>query len=242
MSCTPPALIFLPGWGLGRSPLEQMADATAGQILDLPGHGEIPDTANVELAVSTLAARLNSNTCLVGWSLGALLALAIAARVPEKVRKLVLVSGTASFIQRENWPHAVSSEILNGFHQGIASDLSVALPRFVAGFNRGDSRSKAVTLELMKGVDLSVLPSLPTLLTGLDWLRVVDLRAELPTIMTKTLLIHGDKDPLMPLAAAQALVEKMPNARLAIMEGCAHAPFTSQPEIFLNHLQSFIHG
>ncbi|MEY4592630.1 MAG: hypothetical protein RIR18_1525 [Pseudomonadota bacterium] len=242
MSTTQSAPVFLPGWGLGRHPLQQMADATAGQILDLPGYGEIPDTPNFDLAVSTLAEHLQSNTCLVGWSLGAQLALAIAARFPEKIGKLVLISGTASFIQRENWPHAVPAEILDGFREGVAADFSTALPRFVAGFNRGDTRSKAVTMELLKGMDTTTPPAVQTLLTGLDWLRDVDLRAELPAIKAKTLLIHGVNDPLMPLAAAQTLAGILPNARLTIMEGCAHAPFTSQPETFLNHLQGSIHG
>jgi pimeloyl-[acyl-carrier protein] methyl ester esterase len=32
-------LFFLPGWCLGRGPLNAAVDALNGQIFDLPGHG-----------------------------------------------------------------------------------------------------------------------------------------------------------------------------------------------------------
>ena len=35
-------LIFLPGWCLGRGPLQALAGALHGEILDLPGYGATP--------------------------------------------------------------------------------------------------------------------------------------------------------------------------------------------------------
>ena len=51
-------------------------------------------------------------TALGGWSLGAQMALAVAARHPDKVGKLLLVAGTASFVQRDGWPHAMPPAML----------------------------------------------------------------------------------------------------------------------------------
>ena len=47
------------------------------------------------------------------------------------------------------------------------------------------------------------LPDTATLMTGLDWLRNVDLRGEVAAIALPALLLHGEHDPLMPLAAGQ---------------------------------------
>ena len=234
--------IFLPGWCLGRGPLQAVAEATNGHILDLPGYGTSDLPPNFDLAVSALAAQLPPRTRLVGWSLGAQLALAIASRFPEKIDKLVLIAGTASFLARENWPHGLPASVLDGFKTGIAADFTKTLPRFVGSFNRGDARSKAVTQLLLDCANAAPQPPLATLLAGLDWLRDTDLCAELPTINAPTLLIHGAADPLMPLAAAKAIAATIPNTQLVVMADCAHAPFSSQPDIFLSHLQSFLHA
>ncbi len=97
--------VFLPGWCLGRGPLNAAVNAENGQIFDLPGYGDAPLITDFYAAADDIAARLQPGSHLAGWSLGAQLALAVAARAPDKVGKLVLVAGTTSFVQRERWPH-----------------------------------------------------------------------------------------------------------------------------------------
>ena len=97
-------LVFLPGWCVGRGPELAAVDALKGTILDLPGYRDAPLIANFHAAADDIAARLQPRTRLCGWSLGAQMALAIAARAPEKVGKLVLIAGTASFVQRAGSP------------------------------------------------------------------------------------------------------------------------------------------
>ena len=232
--------VFLPGWCVGRGPLRLTVDAQNGQFFDLPGYGNAPLITDFYAAADDIALRLETGTTLIGWSLGAQLAIAIAARAPEKVGKLVLIAGTTSFIQRAGWPHAMPPEVLAEFTTGVAADIEAMLPRFVGGFNRGDTRAKAVTLELLKLADPR--PPSITLATGLNWLRDVDLRPLAPQIKAPTLLMHGANDPLMPLAAAEALAALIPGAELAVFAECAHAPFLSQPEAFNARLSTFINA
>lgn len=232
-------LFILPGWCLGRAPLQAMAAALGAEIIDLPGYGKAPLIKNFEQAAREIARQLPTQSRLCGWSLGAQLALAIAAEAPEKVSKLVLIAGTASFVQRDGWPHAMPPEMLAEFATGVAADIEILLPRFIGGFNRGDANAQAVTLALLKNADPR--PSTLTLTTGLNWLRDVDQRAMAARVKVPTLLIHGTKDPLMPLAAAQALAALIPGARLNTMADCAHAPFTSEPDAFNALLSDFMH-
>lgn len=232
-------LVFLPGWCLGRGPLIPAVDALNGHILDLPGYGDSALITDFDAAVDEFAHRLPADTVLAGWSLGAQLALAIAARHPDKVSKLILVAGTTSFIQRQNWPHAMPPDMLADFTAGVAADIQSMLPRFVGGFNRGDQRAKAVTRELLERAD--PLPASATLATGLAWLRDVNLQTTGSSVRAPTLLIHGQADPLMPLKAAEALVDLIPQSRLEVFSDCAHAPFTSRPDDFVACIQAFLH-
>ena len=231
-------VVFLPGWCVGRGPELAAVDALKGTILDLPGYRDAPLIADFHAAADDIAARLQPRTHLCGWSLGAQMALAIAARAPEKVGKLVLIAGTVSFVQRAGWPHAMPPEMLAEFAANVATDIEAILPRFVGGFNRGDARAKEVTRILLDLAD--PLPPAATLATGLGWLRDVDLRPLAPLVTAPTLLVHGANDPLMPLAAAEALAALIPGARLATFADCAHAPFISRPEEFRERVQAFL--
>lgn len=231
-------LVFLPGWCLGRGPLNATVEAKKGQIFDLPGYGETPPSHDFFAAADAIAARLQPGSTLAGWSLGAQLALAVAVRHPAKVGKLILVAGTASFIQRDGWSHAMPPAVLDEFTAAVAADAEAVLPRFVGNFNRGDARARAVTVELLKLADPR--PSADVLATGLAWLRDVDLRELAPQVKAPTLLIHGAADPLMPLAAAEALAALIPGARLVVLDGCAHAPFLSRPDDFRAALDGFL--
>lgn len=230
-------LFLLPGWGLGRGPWQPTADALGGRILDLPGYGDAPLVESFSAAADTLAAHLPPASHLCGWSLGAMLALAIAVRNPDRVSKLILVAGTASFVQRPDWSAALPPAALAEFCDGIAADIEAMLPRFVGAFNRGDLAGRALTRKLLARAD--PLPCAQTLATGLTWLRDTDLRAIVPLVRSPTLLVHGAVDPLMPLSAAEALQAMMPEARLQIFPGRAHAPFLSDPQGFRDALTAF---
>ena len=232
-------LVFLPGWCVGRGPLLATVDALNGTILDLPGYGDAPLIDDFEAAADAVADGLQPGSILGGWSLGAQLALAVAARAPEKVGKLVLVAGTASFVQRDGWPRAMAREMLAEFTANVAADIEAMLSRFVGGFNRGDARAKEVTRTLLNQADPR--PPAATLATGLRWLRDVDLRPQAALVKAPTLLAHGAADPLMPLAAAEALAALIPNAQVAAFAECAHAPFVSRPDEFLTRVRAFLH-
>lgn len=231
--------VFLPGWCVGRTPVTAAVHALNGSIIDLPGYGSEPLIADFDAAVDAIAARLQPGTALGGWSLGAQLALAVAARHPAKVGKLLLVAGTTSFVQRDGWPYAMPPNMLAEFTAGIAADVEAMLPRFVGGFNRGDARAKSVTAELLQLADPR--PSGEVLATGLRWLRDVDLRSDAPRVACPTLLVHGAADPLMALGAAEALAALIPGAQLAVFDDCAHAPFLSRPDDFIARARDFLH-
>lgn len=250
-------LYLLPGWGLGHGPMQPLADALQQRdparrviLLDLPGYGETPFTADPMAATNHLLQVIEPGAVLLGWSLGGMLALAAAAQScrsqPDSpvVGKLILMGSTPSFIVRPDWSTAMPGAELAAFREAIATDAEAMLPRFIGGFNRGDVRARAVTRELLERA--SPRPDSTVLLAGLDWLRDLDLRTALADIRQPLLILHGLADPLMPFAAAAWLAAQCriqsPDVRLHGLPGCAHAPFVSDLPACLGHLSAFLDG
>jgi pimeloyl-ACP methyl ester carboxylesterase len=55
-----------------------------------------------------------------------------------------------------------------------------------------------------------------------------------------TLLVWGDRDPIIPLAHGREAHELMPHSRLEVFPGAGHFPFNDDPERFVEVLSGFI--
>ena len=189
-----------------------------------------------------IAEQLPNGCFLAGWSLGALFALEIARRAPPCLKGLILVGSTPRFTECSDWPHAQPSTLLDTFCAAVEHDSIATRQRFIALLNQGDNQARTIGRALTKRILAARAPHTRTLLTGLGWLREVDLRAQIAAIDTPTLLIHGQHDPLMPLAAARWLQATLPNARLEIFADAAHAPFLNNPDHFAALIGDFAHA
>lgn len=74
-------------------------------------------------------------------------------------------------------------------------------------------------------------------------LRTVDtasLGPKIPRVRSKTLVVWGDDDRIIPLALGKRLAKDVPGARLRVIQGCGHAPneehAATTAEIVLAHL------
>lgn len=244
---TRPDLVLIHGWGLHRgvwSPcLDALREVADVRLADLPGYGDTPDSGQsfVEAAQS-LADALPAHATLCGWSLGALLAMQAALLAPERVAGLVLVGATPCFTRHDDWADAQPAALLNDFAAAVANDGRTTLQRFVALFNQGDSKARPIGRDIARNVLSSPLPATSTLLAGLDWLRDTDLRERVEALSCPLLLIHGERDPLMPLPASRWLADRLPQARLEVFADAAHAPFLNDPGRFAHLVGDFLHA
>ena len=67
-----------------------------------------------------------------------------------------------------------------------------------------------------------------------------DLTHLLPGVKPSTLLIWGDLDTATPLSDGQMMEQMMPDAGLAVMQGCSHFAFLENPALFAAILCSFL--
>ena len=242
-----PSLALIHGWGLGRAAWQPIVTAVSAccnvHHVDLPGYGDAaPDLCSFEDTARRIVDSLPAGMILCGWSLGALLAMQAALLAPERVAGLVLVGATPCFTRHDGWADAQPTALLNDFAAAVANDGRTTLQRFVALFNQGDAKARPIGRDIARNVLSSPLPATSTLLAGLDWLRDTDLRERVEALSCPLLLIHGERDPLMPLPASRWLADRLPQARLEVFADAAHAPFLNDPGRFAHLVGDFLHA
>lgn len=241
-----PDLALIHGWGLGSgvwgATANSLAETCRVHVVSLAGYdGQPADDLDFSATAATLAEQLPAGCTLCGWSLGGLLVLSAAMQRPQRVGRLILVSATPRFVQDADWPQAQPMSLLDSFRSAVAGDAKATLTRFVMLFNQGDEKARAIARALTPLL-ANTLPERETLLRGLSWLGSADLRSALKDIAQPTLVMHGDNDPLMPIAAGTTLATSLPNARLRHFAGTAHAPFIAAPSEFVAAVSAFCHA
>lgn len=244
-----PALTLLHGWGLHGGVWDALRAALPEQAMhtpDLPGYYGTPTVTpyNAEHLADAIAPSLADAGPLLGWSMGGMVALALAARHPHKVKALVLVATTPSYVNRAGWDKGLTPELLQGFADGVQNDYRATLLRFLSLQARGGDAAREVIGRLRDSVFARGEPDAKTLADGLELLRTVDLREQVRQVQAPTLVVHGGYDGLCLPAAAEWLANALPDARLALQPKAAHAPFLSHPEWFAEELKGFLseHG
>lgn len=169
-----------------------------------------------ELLVRWMDALSLDRVDLVGHSMGGQISIHLAARWPERVDRLTLVSAAGV-------PRRLSL-------QEAARLVSELIPPRAWG--RPDF------LPTIAGDALRSGPR--TLLRTTRHLLADDVLPLLPRITQRTLLIWGRLDPLTPLAHAWVMADRIPGARLVVIPDAAHNPMADRPETFNRLLVDFL--
>lgn len=244
---TGPDVVLLHGWGLHGGIWEDAAQALAVDFrvtrIDLPGHGRSPwPGGGVDLAAlaQRLAAAVPAPAAWVGWSLGGMIALQLAADFPQQARRLVLTSALPRFVRAPDWPHAMEPGVLRQFAAQLEHDYDGTLARFLALQTRGSAHGYETVRRLRRHLRERGTPDPQALRAGLAWLRDTDLRPRLADIRCPCLLIMGERDVLATWTAGRDTAQAMARARLHLIAGAGHAPFLSHAGEFLSVLRAFL--
>jgi pimeloyl-[acyl-carrier protein] methyl ester esterase len=217
-------LVFLHGWGY----TPRLWDGLRGELAAFESAAPLlcPPSPDLLDWSDRLAADLPDGALLIGWSLGAMLAMACAARHGSKVRGLCLLGASPKFVASDNWQAGLAADTVSAFRTGFSRQPARTLQRFLALQVMGDVARPALTPVLEAAL---AAPTETSLDAGLQILEAADLRSLLPKIQQPVRLLHGTGDALMPLAAAQWLSHALPAATLACVPDAGHALMLHQP-------------
>ncbi len=204
---------------------------------DLPGHGKSSGLGRHAIEdysadVLEFVGILNlSASVLVGHSMGGAIALDIALRFPERVTGLVLV-GTGARLR-------VAPELLRSTADPSTASEAFQLMSDLSFSPETDLRLKETASQRLAETRLPVLHG--------DLLACdkFDVREQLPGISVPTLVLCGAVDRMTPPAYSAFLQQKIPGARLAIVERAGHMVMLEQPEavatLIGDFLQTIVH-
>ena len=246
-----PPLVLLHGFamhgGLFAPLLPALAKRHRVHVVDLPGHGwsaPLPhcDLPALAATIDRATADIDTPLTLLGWSLGGHVALQWALARPERVRRLILVASTPCFVARDGWPHAMSAAALVRFGDELRVAYRLTLQRFLSLQVQGSAEGRRTLALLRERLFERGDPSCEVLEEMLALLREADLRPMLARIATPALVVGGEHDALVPIAATRSLAAALPHATHHAIAGAAHAPFLSHPAPFLEAVNAFADG
>lgn len=239
-------IVLIHGWGMHGGVWGDVAQRLSQRFqvhcVDLPGFGastSLPKT-DLDSLVRSLSEHFMGPVSVCGWSLGGQVVMHWAAREPSKVNKLIVVTSTPCFTNRDDWSFGLPSEVLEKFAAELEHNHAATLRRFISLQLRGSENERELLSKLREQLFSRGEPDMSALRGGLEILRDADQRSEVAGIEQQTLVVAGQRDKLTPPEASYYLAQVIPNARLVEIEGAAHTPFLSHPDIFIEHVKSFL--
>jgi 3-oxoadipate enol-lactonase len=198
-------------------------------LVDHPGHGASPPAAGplsiAELGADVLAALDRSEVtraAVVGLSLGAMVAMWLAAEHPERVDRLALLCTSARFDSPEPWHERAATVRASGtdavadtvvgrwLSPAYAAEHVDEVDAFVCMVRATDAESYAACCEAIAAMDLHPV---------------------LPAILAATLVLAGNLDPATPPRYLEAIAAAVPGSRLETVESAHMANWEQAGEV-----------
>jgi pimeloyl-ACP methyl ester carboxylesterase len=232
------AVVLIHGWPLSGASWEKQVAAllAAGHRVitydrrgfgqsSKPSSGYDYDTfaADLHKVVSTLDLR---DFALVGFSMGGgEVARYLGKYGSERVSKAVFIASVPPYLLKTpDNPAGVDGSVFDGIKKAIAADRPAFLSAFLADFYNvdalGGKRISNQVVQYSWNVGAGASPK-----GSLDCVSAwyTDFRKDLPRIDVPTLVIHGDADRILPIAATgKRTQELVKGSRLVVVEGGPH--------------------
>lgn len=251
-----PAIILIHGFGGSLWQWEHQQDDFAGFRLitvDMPGSGfsDKPDIdytpdEMLERFIGFMDALGIAKATVVGNSLGAGVAEAVAIRHPERIDKLVLIDGLPAHVRER-----VQSRY-------VKRALDTRLPAWLVSFGNfflGRGVTKNVLQEVVYDQTLLtpavlersyrnrkrpglIAPALSLARSLPLWEQ--DLAGRLNEIRHPTLIIWGEKDAIFPVEVGHELKAMIAGSRLEIVRNAGHIPQWERPDEVNALLRAFV--
>jgi len=238
-------LFLVPGIGCSADLWEPFMQYFPNRQLlsfDAPGAGRsstpfypVPIASLTALATAVLDHFRVECADVIGFSYGGAIAQQLAYDHPERVRRLVLAAtncGWGSFWGKPGAMAAMATPLR--FYS--ASYFERVAAEVYGGVTGRDPVKRNGAIGARRRLPPTAHGYAMQLLGGLGWSSW----RFLPNIPHETLVLCGDDDPLVPIANAKMLAERIPHAKLSIIERAGHLLLWDEPERVAPQIGRFV--
>ena len=169
----------------------------------------------------------------IGLSMGAMVGQGLAIRHPELVAKLVLANTTSVYpdAARSAWAQRIATVQADG----MAGVAEMVVERYLhADFRAAEPAATQAIRACILRNDPAGYAASCSAVAGVAW------QDRLAQIKCPTLVIAGARDAGAPPAMGQAIAERIPGARMAVIDNASHLSFLEAPTEFDALLRAFL--
>jgi len=225
--------------------LDPLGERCRAIALDFRGHGRseksesghtVPEyAADLREFLQALGLR---DAVLVGWSMGAFVIWDYVKQFGvDGLAGTVVVDEAASDFAWDGWPYGlITPEMLRDLNAGVQSGRAELIQHFIPLMFKAEPAPEDVA---WMAEEMALPPAGVASSILLDQ-TLRDYREELAQVTVPTLVAFGGDEKLLKVAAGEHLVERMPDARLAVFEESSHCPFLEEPAIFNQTVLEFV--
>lgn len=207
---------------------------------DARGHGRsetTPPPYTFEILAADAAALLDHlaipRAHFLGLSMGGMIGQFMGLLHPDRVASLMLVSTTSRIPPeaRPVWDERIAAVAASG----MAGQVAGSIARWLSPAAQSDRPD--LVRRLAAGIEATPSEGY------IGWARVIrdlDVTERLGAISVPTLVVVGALDPGTPVAAAEAIHQRIPGSRLAVMPGLSHMLPIEAPDAFGEVVESFL--
>jgi pimeloyl-ACP methyl ester carboxylesterase len=226
-------VLLVHGYGSSSASYAPVMDALAAHLrviaVDLPGFGKsdrregdyTPD-ALADVLAEVLTQKGVTRAHVVGHSWGSSVVLAFARRHPERLDRLVVISGWVyddQLLPIMRWASVpgLGEALYGAFYRNAIGE------RLYLNFVEPNLVTQKVVEEVEKQMALEgAVASALAAARGMH--RFAETEGEYRTIKHPTLLLWGRDDKVARLAFGERLARELPHARLVVLPRCGHIP------------------
>ncbi|SPH18661.1 Sigma factor SigB regulation protein RsbQ [Defluviimonas aquaemixtae] len=213
--------------GMGGSDLSEYEprryaklDAHAEDLLDICAHLDLKDAI------------------IVGHSIGATIAVLAANMAPERMKRLILVSPSPSFLE----------DPATGYNGGYSREDLDGLVKFLDENHLGWSHQMAPTIvgqdpDAPAAIELtqSFCRTDPRIARHFGHVTFfADRRADFERLERPALIIHCNQDALVPMDVAWWMRDHIPESKLEILQATGHCPHMTVPTDAVSAMRNFL--